>query len=624
MTCTGCELHVVRALERAGATEVKADFRRDEASFQAPVSVAPEALAEAVEAAGYQPGPVAAVAPTVPEHEFRMAVDGMTCAGCEAHVVEALERTGATRAHADFRRGEARFRASAPVDVNLLAAAVTDAGYQPGPVEALRPEREVTRRTTGGGTDYDLAIVGSGGAAFAAAIKASEAGARVVMIERGTLGGTCVNIGCVPSKTLLRAGELHFQAGHHPFAGIETRAGAVDLAALVAQKDELVRQLRREKYADLIEDYGWDVVSGEASFVDERTLRVDGDAIRARSFLLATGASPAVPPIPGLDQTPYLTSTSALDLQRVPESLVIVGSGYIALELGQLFRHLGSRVTLMQRSPRILREYDPEISEAVHEVMTEQGIEFVTGARFERVEGGAAGRRVHVEVGGEKRVVEGEELLVAAGRRPNTAALRLDRAGVRLGERGEIAIDEYARTTNPRVFAAGDVTLGPQFVYVAAYEGALAAENAIDDPANGDPANGAGRRIDLRVVPAVTFTNPAIATVGLTEAQARGAGYSVKTSVLPAKAVPRALVNRDTHGVFKIVADEATDRILGVHVVAENAGDVIYAGVLAVKFNLTVQDLVETLAPYLTMAEGLKLAAQTFGKDVARLSCCAS
>lgn len=463
--------------------------------------------------------------------------------------------------------------------------------------------------------EYDLAIVGSGGGAFAAAIKGREAGARVVMIERGTLGGTCVNIGCVPSKTLLRAGDIYHHAGHHPFAGIETRAGAVDLEALVGQKDLLVRRLRREKYEDLVAEYGWELVRGEASFTDERTLRVDGDSIRARSFVLATGADPAVPPIAGLAESDYLTSTTALELTRVPESLVVIGSGYIGVELGQLFRNLGSEVTLIQRSPRILPRYDPEIAKAVHEVLTGQGIRFVTGARFERVERGASGRQVHVEVGGTREIIDGEELLVATGRSPNTAALRLDRAGVTLGARREILIDERARTTNPRVYAAGDVTLGPQFVYVAAYEGALAAENAL---------NGAERWLDLRVVPSVTFTNPSIATVGMTEADARAAGYEVKNSILPAEAVPRALVNRDPHGVFKIVADEATDRILGVHVVGENAGEVIYAGVLAVKFKLTVADLVETLAPYLTMAEGLKLTAQTFGRDVAKLSCCAA
>ena len=184
-----------------------------------------------------------------------------------------------------------------------------------------------------------------------------------------------------------------------------------------------------------------------------------------------------------------------------------------------------------------------------------------------------------------------------------------------VGERGEILIDDWGRTTNARIYAAGDVTLGPQFVYVAAHEGSVAADNALND---------ANRAFDLRVVPAVTFTTPAIATVGLTAAEAKAEGLTVKTSVLPASAVPRAIVNRDPHGVFKLVADAATNRIVGVHVVAENAGDVIYAGVLAVKFNLTVSDLTETLAPYLTMAEGLKLAAQAFGRDVSKLSCCAA
>jgi mercuric reductase len=269
----------------------------------------------------------------------------------------------------------------------------------------------------------------------------------------------------------------------------------------------------------------------------------------------------------------------------------------------------------MQRSPRILKSYDPEISEVVAEALTEQGITFVTGARFERVERHGGQVRVHVTVDGVPRVVEGERLLVATGRAPNTQALTLDRAGVALGAQGEILVNEHLQTSDPDVYAAGDVTLAPQFVYVAAYQGALAADNALD---------GNRRFVDLTSLPGVTFTNPAIATVGLTEAQAKEKGYTVKTSVLPASVVPRAIVNRDTHGVFKLVADATTDQILGVHVVAENAGDVIYAGVLAVKFHLTVQDLVETFAPYLTMAEGLKLAAQSFGRDVHKLSCCAA
>jgi len=219
-----------------------------------------------------------------------------------------------------------------------------------------------------------------------------------------------------------------------------------------------------------------------------------------------------------------------------------------------------------------------------------------------------------VSAGGQERTVEGDALLVATGRTPNTEALRLDLAGVRIGTRGQIVVDENLRTSNPRVFAVGDVTLGPQFVYVAAHEGAVAAENAL----------GGNRTVDLRAVPAVTFTRPAVATVGLTEAAARQAGHEPRTSVLPLNMVPRALINRDTRGLVKIVADGHTNEVLGVHVVAENAGDVIYAGVLAVRFHLTVKDLTDTFAPYLTMSEALKLAAQSFERDVSKLSCCAA
>lgn len=460
---------------------------------------------------------------------------------------------------------------------------------------------------------YDLAIVGSGGGAFAAAITAVERGARVVMIERETLGGTCVNIGCVPSKTQLRAGELVWRAGHQPFAGISTRATGVDLATLVRQKDELVAGLRQDKYADLIDEYGWDLVQGDARFTDPTTLSVDGRSIRADGFVLATGARPAVPAIPGLADVDYLTSTSLLDLATLPEHLVVIGAGYIGLELGQLFRHLGSRVTLIQRRQRLLGSYDPELSRVMRGVLTGEGIEVVLGATYVRAEQCGATRRVVVRVADSERIIEGDALLVAAGRTPNTEALDLAQAGVTTGRRGEILVDEYQRTSNPRVFAAGDVTLGPQYVYVAAHQGAVAAENAL----------GGMREVDLRAVPGVTFTTPAIATVGLTEDAARQAGHEPRVAVLPLHAVPRALVNHDARGAFKVVADAATDEVLGVHIIAENAGDAIYAGVLAVRLHLTVQDLADTFAPYLTMSEGLRLAAQAFDRDVSKLSCCA-
>jgi len=546
--------------------------------------------------------------------EYAMAVNGMTCDHCEVTVREALEAAGAQHVQASYRRGDARFRVSDDTDVTRLSAAVHAAGYRPGAIIPVQPAANLLR-TRSGSNDYDLAIIGSGSAAFAAAIKARDLGARVVMIERATLGGTCVNIGCVPSKRLLRAAETFQHAGHHPFAGVETGAGSVDFGALVTQKNDLVARLRQQKYADLIDVYGWELIQGEARFVDEATVTVAGRTITADAYLIATGARPAVPPIPGLAEAGYLTSTSAMELDRLPASLAIIGAGYVALEQGQIFRHLGSTVTLMQRGPRLLPDYEPEVAEAAHQMLDRLGTRVLTGNQIQRVERTASGRRLLITHDGREEIVEVEQILVATGRQPNTDVLNLEQAGVERDSRGAPVVDVHLRTTNPRIFAAGDVTLAPQFVYVAAYQGGLAAENAL---------TATPRQVDLRAVPSVIFTEPQIASVGMTRAQADVAGHAVQSSVLPINAVPRAQVNVESEGVFVLVADAASERLLGVQVVADNAGDVIYAATLAVKYGLTVTDLVESFAPYLTMAEGLKLGALSFGRDVAKLSCCAA
>ncbi len=548
------------------------------------------------------------------KQQQRLPIAGMTCPHCETAVRDALQSVGARDVQADYRRGEATFTLPAGVDPSVLQQVVHAAGYQPGPLESLAPA--TTRsRTHMGDSDYDLVIIGSGSAGFAAAITAREQGARVIMIERGTLGGTCVNIGCVPSKTLLRAAEAYHAAGHHPFRGIETRAGDVDLGQTVAQKNDLVSYLRQVKYSNLIGEYDWEIVQGEACFTGADTLAVGDRTIRAAAFLIATGAQPAVPPIPGLGDAGYLTSTEALDLTAVPRSLVIIGAGYIALELGQLFRHLGSEVMLLQRGARLLPDAEPEVGEAVGAMLTRAGIRVLASTHVQRVERDEQGRRLSIETNGTAEVLETEKILVAAGRSPNVESLNLSAAGVEIDRRGAVVVDAQLRTTNPRIFAAGDATLCPQYVYVAAYQGGLAVENAL---------TGANRPCDLTALPGVIFTDPQIATVGLTEAQAQAAGHEVKTAVLPIDAVPRAQVNYEVVGIFKLVADATTSRVLGAHIVAGNAGDVIYAATLAVKHGLTVADLVESFAPYLTMAEGLKLGALAFDRDVAKLSCCAA
>lgn len=546
------------------------------------------------------------------DQRITIPVAGMTCEACERHVSQALRGAGALSATADFRRGIATATVPPGADEVALLNAVREAGYEPGPVQY--PGASAAPRLAGDGSGYDLAIVGSGSAAFAAAIAATERGARVVMVERGTVGGTCVNVGCVPSKALLRAAEAYYQAGHHPFVGIGTRAIGVDLPAVIAAKDELVRQLRQEKYLDLIEEYGWELRHGNARFRDERTLELDGEPLVADRYLIATGAAPFIPPIPGLAEAGYLTSTTAFALAALPASMAVIGGNAIGLEIGQLFAHLGTKVTILEALDRIAPFEEPEISAALREALRAEGIVIVTEARITKAERAGATRRLTYSVGGVEQTLEAEQVLVATGRRPNTVDLALDRAGIATDARGAVIVDERLRTTNPRVWAAGDVTPSPQYVYVAAYQGKLAAENAL---------SGRAIAVDLRALPAVTFTSPQIASVGLTEAKAREQGYAVKTAVLPLSVVPRALVNHDTRGLFKLVADASTDRVLGAHVLAENAGDVIYAAVLAVKFNLTARDLVESFAPYLTMAEGLKLAAQSFDKDVAKLSCCA-
>ena len=461
---------------------------------------------------------------------------------------------------------------------------------------------------------FDLVTIGSGSAAFAAAIRATSLGARVALVERDTVGGTCVNVGCIPSKHLLAASHAYRVGGSHPFAGVPTSRGEVDLRALIARKGQVVDELRDEKYLDLAAHYGFELVRGHARFAGPDLVDVDRREIRARRFLIATGSAPWAPPIEGLDRAGYLTSTTTMELSEVPGSLVVIGGNYIGLELGQVFSNLGSRVAIVEALDRIAPLEEPEISEEMTRILEEEGVRVVTSAKVTRVEGGAPKRVVAEAEGGELKL-EGAEILVATGRRPVLDGLGLDAAGVEVDDVGGLVLDQTLRTTNPDVLAAGDVTGAPQFVYVAAAQGTMAAENAL---------TGAERTVDYAALPRVTFTTPNIAAVGLTDEQAQEAGYECECRVVELRHVPRARISLDTRGLFKIVADRRTGKVLGVHALAENAGDAILAGVYAVKFGLTVSDLAETWAPYLTMAEGLKLTAQSFTTDVEMLSCCAA
>lgn len=468
--------------------------------------------------------------------------------------------------------------------------------------------------TVGMKNAYDLAVIGAGSAGFSAAITAAEQGANVALIGDGTIGGTCVNVGCVPSKTMIRAAEaLHGARAAGRFPGISGEAGVNDWRKLIAAKNDLVSTLRQKKYTDLLPEYnGIAYIEGKARF-NGGGLLVDRNPFHADKIIIATGASPALPKISGIEGVPYLTSTTALELIELPRSLLVIGGGYIGCELAQMFARVGVGITLVTRS-RLLPEAEPEVSEALLGYLRDEGIDVRAGLSYRGIARTEDGVALTIAVGGNDEIIRAEQILITTGRMPNTTGMGLAEAGIDLAMKGAIIVDDRMRTTRPGVYAAGDVTGRDQFVYMAAYGAKLAARNAL---------NGDSLVYDNSAMPWVVFTDPQVAGVGLSEAVAREAGYDVKTSVVPLAQLPRALAARDTRGLIKLVTDARTGRLLGGQILASEGADSIQTLAMALKFGMTAQALGATIFPYLTTVEGLKLAAQTFDKDVTKLSCCA-
>lgn len=454
---------------------------------------------------------------------------------------------------------------------------------------------------------WDLVVVGSGGAAMAAGIEARRRGKQVLLIEHGPLGGTCLNIGCVPSKNLLAAaGQRHRAASNTAFPMVQTSAGGVDVPALMTQKQDLIDSLRQAKYADVADAHGFPLKHGHARFTGPETLEVDGEPVHGGAYVIATGAGPSTPDLPGLDTVEWLTSTTAMEMQTLPASMVVIGGGYVGLEQAQLWGHLGVEVTLIGR---VAPHTEPEIADVLRGVFADDGITVIE-QRATRVDAGENGVAEVTTDGGQQAT--GERLLVATGRSANTADLGLDLAGVDTDGRGFVVVDDRQATSNPRVFAAGDVSGAPQYVYVAARTGHAAAANAL----------GGDDRVDYTGLPGVTFTTPQIASAGLTEEQALAAGHDCDCRVLRAQDIPRALANRDTRGALKLVVDAQSMKVLGVHAALDGAGDVMLAATYAITRGMTVDDVADTWAPYLTMSEALRIAAGLFRSDKPT-SCCA-
>ncbi len=552
------------------------------------------------------------------ERELTIEVRGMTCDHCERTVANALQSVPGVEEVLEVSHAGALARVTASPEATpaRIESAVAKAGYR-ARVRAEQRAPGAPAVISRGEGEFDLAIVGGGSAGFAAAIKAAELGARVAMAEGGTLGGTCVNVGCIPSKTLIRAAEALYRRGHHGFEGIPTTDGRPDWGTVRAEKDHLVAELRQAKYWKVLRSYeSVTLFEQRAEITSGHTVRLaDGRTITAGKLLVTTGASPWAAPIPGLADVGYLDNVTAMALERLPESLIVIGASAVGLELAQLFARLGVKITVLEALPHIVPAEDSDVGSALGEYLREEGLEVHAGVQIEQV--GRAGDRytVSFQDGGKTRAVRAEQLLVATGRRANTMGFGLETVGVTLGKKGEIVVNEFLQAANPDIYAAGDVLGDPMFVYVAAYGGTLAAENAL---------TGNVRRYDLAALPKVTFTDPAVASVGLTEDQAHAEGIEPLVSKLPLEHVPRALAARDTRGFVKLVADAATRKIVGAHILAAEAGEMVTEPALAIKYGLTIEDLTATFHPYLTLSEGIKLAAQTFNKDVAKLSCCAA
>jgi mercuric reductase len=465
------------------------------------------------------------------------------------------------------------------------------------------------------GDAYDLAVIGAGSAGFSAAITAAEGGRRVALIGHGTIGGTCVNVGCVPSKTMIRAAEaLHGAAAAGRFPGLSGAAQVVDWRRLIAAKDDLVDALRQRKYAELLPSYhGITYIDEGPARLREGGVAVGGRMIAAPKVIVATGRRPGVLAIGGIDDVPTLDSTSLLELARLPGRLLFIGGGYIGVELAQMMARMGVEVTLVCRSS-LLPQTEPEVLMALAKALRADGVEVIDGVAYQRARRDGDDALLSVVRDGTELDLAADYLVLGTGRTPNTEGLGLAELGIETDRRGAIVVADDMQTTRPGVYAAGDVTDRDQFVYMAAYGAKLAARNAV---------LGGAERYDNAAMPWVVFTDPQVAGVGLTEAQARAAGHEVETRLLTLDNVPRALAARDTRGLIKLVADAATRRLLGGVILAPEGADSVQTLALALQFEMTTTELGEMLFPYLTTVEGLKLAAQTFDRDVAKLSCCA-
>lgn len=552
-----------------------------------------------------------------------LTINGMTCPGCSSHIEKNLnDKDGIESSSVNHETGKGEF----VYDTNKLSNqdvinAVNNVGNY-SVIEDIENEDccVINVKNYEEENKFDLIVIGGGSAAFSAAIKAENLGLTTLMVNGGLdFGGTCVNVGCVPSKNLIRAAETAYHATHSNFKGIKTKGVEIDFKQIIKDKKELVSTLQQQKYLDVVSDFkNLTMLKGWAEFVDKNTIIVDKkNTYSAKKIVIATGATTNIPNIEGLNEVGYLTNISLFDLEEKPESLTIMGASYIGLETAMAYNRLGVKVRIIEFTDRPLRSQTKDITAILEAQMKSEGIEILPNVRANKFEKIGNDTIIHCKCpdGSTIQIIEKGHIVIATGTTPNTSKLGLENIDLKLSEKGHILVNEKMETNISNIYAAGDVANTPPFVYTAATEGNTAVHNAFALSKNS---------VDYSSLPWVVFTDPQIAGAGLDEIEAEKAGIPFEVSKLDLIHVPRALAAQDTRGFIKLIKNTETDKLIGARIIAPEGGELIQQLSMAIKFGITVKDLAESFYPYLTLGEGIKLAAITFGKDVSKLSCCAN
>ncbi len=463
---------------------------------------------------------------------------------------------------------------------------------------------------------YDLVIIGGGAGAFAAAIRANELKAKTALINKGLpLGGTCVNVGCVPSKTLLWAGEILHTAKYHNIAGIELEVKKFDFQQIIKDELSLVERLRQEKYERVLKNLEYvTFIEGKAAFASPTEVEVNGEKLTAKKFIVAAGSTANVPPIEHIREVGYITHIEALKLKKQPEELIVVGAGALGLEFGQMYSRFGTKVTILQRGSSIFPPAEKALTDRLGEILIKEGITIKTNVEVKATRKQNDKKIIFYTVDGKQEEVLGDEILLAAGKTPNTQGLGADKAGIEIDKKQAVMVNQFFQTPQPHIFAVGDVTNLPlRLEPTAGREGTLAAENALTNSRNS---------IDYNSVPYTVFTDPQLAGVGFTEDEQMKKMGVCACRTVSFEDVPKAMIMRRTEGLIKMAIHPKTKQVLGVHILAPNAGELIAEAMMLVKNKNTIDDVANFLPMFPTLSEAMKLVALSFTKDISKLSCC--